>query len=51
LLINADGKYAKLPSQLETESNLNYDMDNQESHIDMIHETARMKHLNAVDVN
>ena len=31
---------------LETESNLNYEMDHQESPIDLINETARMKHLN-----
>ena len=32
---------------LETESNLNYEQDHQESPIDLINETARMKHLNS----
>jgi len=34
---------------LETESNLNYEQDYQESPIDLINETARMKHLNSED--
>jgi hypothetical protein len=31
---------------LETESNLNYEQDHQESPIDLINETTKMKHLN-----
>ena len=34
---------------METESNLNYEQDHQESPIDLINETARMKHLNSED--
>lgn len=34
---------------LETESNLNYEQDYQESPIDLINETAKMKHLNSED--
>ena len=34
---------------LETESNLNYEMDHQESPIDLINETAKMKHLSQED--
>ena len=30
---------------LETESNLNFEQDNQESPIDLINETTKMKHL------
>lgn len=36
---------------LETESNLNYEQDHQESPIDLINETARMKHLNSEKEN
>ena len=34
---------------LETESNLNYEQDHQESPIDLINETTKMKHLNSED--
>jgi len=34
---------------LETESNLNYEQDHQESPIDLINETAKMKHLSQED--
>lgn len=44
-----DGRLTKLQHQMETESNLNCDMDHQESPIDLINETTRMKHLNADD--
>ena len=44
---NSQSKHANHP--METESNLNYEQDHQESPIDLINETARMKHLNSED--
>lgn len=38
--------FSKQQVPLETESNLNYEQDHQESPIDCINETAKMKHLN-----
>lgn len=44
-----DPRFSRGQNQLETESNLNCEFDRQESPIDMINETTRMKHLNADD--
>ena len=44
-----DPRFSRVQNQLETESNLNCEFDRQESPIDMINETTRMKHLNADD--
>lgn len=44
---SSQSRHANHP--METESNLNYEQDHQESPIDLINETARMKHLNSED--